>query len=160
MDWTPDITVAAIVEQEGRFLCVEERINGRTVFNQPAGHVEHGDDAGVTELCERPGFAQKLVRIPGARAGGLDGDAAAQASVERFKDGAESALAERLFQAEAVAEGGGKVGREVGESGHVDPLPGNTLQLTIDAGLQQLAEDYFAGKVGSALIVFLWRRRR
>jgi penicillin-binding protein 2 len=42
-------------------------------------------------------------------------------------------------------------GREVGESGHVDPLPGNTLQLTIDAGLQQLAEDYFAGKVGSAV---------
>jgi penicillin-binding protein 2 len=42
-------------------------------------------------------------------------------------------------------------GREVGESGHVDPLPGNTLQLTIDAGLQQLAEDYFTGKVGSAV---------
>lgn len=42
-------------------------------------------------------------------------------------------------------------GREVGESGHLDPLPGNTLQLTIDAGLQQLAEDYFAGKVGSAV---------
>jgi penicillin-binding protein 2 len=42
-------------------------------------------------------------------------------------------------------------GREVGESGHVDPMPGNTLQLTIDAGLQQLAEDYFAGKVGAAV---------
>jgi penicillin-binding protein 2 len=42
-------------------------------------------------------------------------------------------------------------GREVGESGHLDPLPGNTLQLTIDAGLQQLAEDYFVGKVGSAV---------
>jgi len=42
-------------------------------------------------------------------------------------------------------------GREVGESGHVDPMPGNTLQLTIDAGLQHLAEDYFAGKVGSAV---------
>jgi 8-oxo-dGTP pyrophosphatase MutT (NUDIX family) len=44
MSWKPDITVAAIVEQEGRFLCVEERINGRRVFNQPAGHVEHGED--------------------------------------------------------------------------------------------------------------------
>ena len=42
-------------------------------------------------------------------------------------------------------------GREVGESGHVDPMPGNTLQLTIDAGLQHIAEDYFAGKVGSAV---------
>ncbi|HTS03046.1 MAG TPA: penicillin-binding protein 2, partial [Thermoanaerobaculia bacterium] len=42
-------------------------------------------------------------------------------------------------------------GREVGESGHVDPLPGNTQRLTIDAGLQRLAEDYFVGKVGTAV---------
>jgi penicillin-binding protein 2 len=42
-------------------------------------------------------------------------------------------------------------GREVGESGHVDPQPGNTLRLTIDSGLQRLAEDHFAGKVGSAV---------
>jgi len=39
----PEITVAAIVETEGRFLVVEERINGRLVFNQPAGHVEHSE---------------------------------------------------------------------------------------------------------------------
>jgi 8-oxo-dGTP pyrophosphatase MutT (NUDIX family) len=39
----PEITVAAIVQTEGRFLVVEERINGRLVFNQPAGHVEHGE---------------------------------------------------------------------------------------------------------------------
>jgi 8-oxo-dGTP pyrophosphatase MutT (NUDIX family) len=35
-----DITVAAMVELEGRFLVVEERIRGRLVINQPAGHVE------------------------------------------------------------------------------------------------------------------------
>jgi 8-oxo-dGTP pyrophosphatase MutT (NUDIX family) len=35
-----DITVAAIVEVAGRFLLVEERIRGRLVLNQPAGHVE------------------------------------------------------------------------------------------------------------------------
>jgi 8-oxo-dGTP pyrophosphatase MutT (NUDIX family) len=40
---TPEITVAAITESEGRFLVVEERINQRLVFNQPAGHVEHGE---------------------------------------------------------------------------------------------------------------------
>lgn len=40
---TPDITVAAVTETEGRFLVVEERINRRLVFNQPAGHVEHGE---------------------------------------------------------------------------------------------------------------------
>jgi NADH pyrophosphatase NudC (nudix superfamily) len=39
----PDITVAAITESDGRFLVVEERINQRLVFNQPAGHVEHGE---------------------------------------------------------------------------------------------------------------------
>jgi 8-oxo-dGTP pyrophosphatase MutT (NUDIX family) len=44
MSWKPDITVAAVVEQEGRFLCVEERIHGRHVYNQPAGHVERGED--------------------------------------------------------------------------------------------------------------------
>ena len=44
MGWKPDITVAAIVERDGRFLCVEERINGRLVYNQPVGHVEPGED--------------------------------------------------------------------------------------------------------------------
>jgi 8-oxo-dGTP pyrophosphatase MutT (NUDIX family) len=39
----PEITVAAVTESDGRFLVVEERINRRRVFNQPAGHVEHGE---------------------------------------------------------------------------------------------------------------------
>ena len=39
----PEITVAAISESDGRFLVVEERINERLVFNQPAGHVERGE---------------------------------------------------------------------------------------------------------------------
>jgi 8-oxo-dGTP pyrophosphatase MutT (NUDIX family) len=38
--WNPEVTVAAIVEREGRFLMVEERIAGRLVLNQPAGHLE------------------------------------------------------------------------------------------------------------------------
>ena len=40
---TPDITVAAVTETDGRFLLVEERINRRLVYNQPAGHVERGE---------------------------------------------------------------------------------------------------------------------
>jgi len=43
MSRAPDITVAAIAETAGRFLIVEERINRRLVFNQPAGHVERGE---------------------------------------------------------------------------------------------------------------------
>jgi 8-oxo-dGTP pyrophosphatase MutT (NUDIX family) len=39
----PDVTVAAVVQVEGRFLCVEERIRQRVVLNQPAGHVEIGE---------------------------------------------------------------------------------------------------------------------
>jgi 8-oxo-dGTP pyrophosphatase MutT (NUDIX family) len=38
--WNPEVTVAAIVELDGKFLMVEERISGKLVFNQPAGHLE------------------------------------------------------------------------------------------------------------------------
>ena len=40
MRWNPEVTVAAIVEIDGRFLMVEERTGGRLVLNQPAGHLE------------------------------------------------------------------------------------------------------------------------
>ena len=43
MGRAPDVTVAAITEREGRFLLVEESINHRLLFNQPAGHVERGE---------------------------------------------------------------------------------------------------------------------
>ncbi len=52
---TPDITVAAVTETDGRFLVVEERINRRLVFNQPAGHVEPGEslvEAVIREVRE------------------------------------------------------------------------------------------------------------
>ncbi|MBV8341974.1 MAG: NUDIX hydrolase, partial [Gammaproteobacteria bacterium] len=38
----PKVTVAAVIELSGRFLMVEERVNRRLLFNQPAGHVERG----------------------------------------------------------------------------------------------------------------------
>lgn len=53
--WTPHLTVAAITEQNGRFLLVEEEPNGKPVFNQPAGHVEEHEsllDAVVREVRE------------------------------------------------------------------------------------------------------------
>jgi len=40
MGWNPEVTVAAIVELDRRFLIVEERVSGRLVLNQPAGHLE------------------------------------------------------------------------------------------------------------------------
>jgi 8-oxo-dGTP pyrophosphatase MutT (NUDIX family) len=55
MAWNPEVTVAAIVELDGRFLMVEERILGRLVLNQPAGHLEDGEtlvEAAVRETRE------------------------------------------------------------------------------------------------------------
>src|SRR3989442_5241326 len=43
MSRTPDVTVAAVTERAGRFRVVGERVRQRLVFNQPAGHVEHGE---------------------------------------------------------------------------------------------------------------------
>ena len=40
----PHITVAALIERDGRYLLVEESSGDRTVFNQPAGHVEPGEN--------------------------------------------------------------------------------------------------------------------
>jgi 8-oxo-dGTP pyrophosphatase MutT (NUDIX family) len=40
MQSNPEVTVAAVVMREGTFLLVEERIAGRLVLNQPAGHLE------------------------------------------------------------------------------------------------------------------------
>jgi phosphatase NudJ len=56
------LTVAAIVEREGRFLVVEETDgwNPERVLNQPAGHVDPGEsalDAVVRETLEETGLA-------------------------------------------------------------------------------------------------------
>ena len=40
MQWKPNVTVAAIVQQDDRYLIVEEESDGRIVLNQPAGHLE------------------------------------------------------------------------------------------------------------------------
>lgn len=53
--WKPRVTVAVIVERDGRFLTVEEWIEGEPRFNQPAGHLEDGEslvDAAVRECLE------------------------------------------------------------------------------------------------------------
>ena len=38
--WRPSVTVAAILERDGRFLFVEEMQEGKRVLNQPAGHLD------------------------------------------------------------------------------------------------------------------------
>jgi 8-oxo-dGTP pyrophosphatase MutT (NUDIX family) len=54
-----DVTVAAIVERNGRFLMVEEETAQGVVFNQPAGHLEAGEsliEAVVRETLEETGY--------------------------------------------------------------------------------------------------------
>jgi ADP-ribose pyrophosphatase YjhB (NUDIX family) len=41
--WKPNVTVAAVIEQAGRFLLVEEETEDGLRFNQPAGHLEAGE---------------------------------------------------------------------------------------------------------------------
>jgi ADP-ribose pyrophosphatase YjhB (NUDIX family) len=55
------LTVAAVIEREGRFLVVEETdgVNPERVLNQPAGHVEPGEsllDAIMREVKEETGL--------------------------------------------------------------------------------------------------------
>ena len=49
--WRPSVTVAAVIERGGRFLLVEERIDGRIVLNQPAGHLDPGES--LLAACRR-----------------------------------------------------------------------------------------------------------
>jgi 8-oxo-dGTP pyrophosphatase MutT (NUDIX family) len=49
--WRPSVTVAAVIERDGRFLFVEEMIDGRKVINQPAGHLDPGES--LAAACAR-----------------------------------------------------------------------------------------------------------
>lgn len=53
-----DLTVLAVVENDGEFLVIEERVSGRRVLTQPGGHIEAGEspeDALVREVLEESG---------------------------------------------------------------------------------------------------------
>lgn len=53
--WKPNVTVAAVVERQGRFLLVEEQTSEGLRLNQPAGHLEPDEslvDAARRETLE------------------------------------------------------------------------------------------------------------
>jgi ADP-ribose pyrophosphatase YjhB (NUDIX family) len=49
--WKPNVTVAALMERDGRFLLVEEETEDGIRFNQPAGHLDEGES--LVEACSR-----------------------------------------------------------------------------------------------------------
>lgn len=59
MTWAPHVTVATIVEQDGRYLMVYEEAEGKNVYNQPAGHLEPNENlvaAAIRETLEETGW--------------------------------------------------------------------------------------------------------
>jgi 8-oxo-dGTP pyrophosphatase MutT (NUDIX family) len=63
-----DVTVAAIIERDDRFLLVEELVSGRRVLNQPAGHLEPGEslvEAVVREAREETGYGFEPKQLVG-----------------------------------------------------------------------------------------------
>ena len=49
--WKPNVTVAAQIERDGRFLLVEEETEDGLRFNQPAGHLDQ--DESLVAACAR-----------------------------------------------------------------------------------------------------------
>lgn len=57
--WKPSVTVAAVVERDGRFLLVEEHTRDGIRINQPAGHLDPGEslpEAAVRETLEETAY--------------------------------------------------------------------------------------------------------
>lgn len=65
----PHVTVACVVHARDKFLVVEETINGKPTWNQPAGHLEANEtliEAAQRELWEETGIRatpQHLLRM-------------------------------------------------------------------------------------------------
>ncbi len=68
MIFKPHTTVATIVEHDGLFLFVEEKVRGQRVLNQPSGHLEADEsllDAAVRETLEETGCRVTPQRLVG-----------------------------------------------------------------------------------------------
>jgi len=64
--WLPRVTVATVIEDDGKFLMVEEDIYGEKILNQPAGHLEPGEtlmEAAVRETLEETGWHIKIEHL-------------------------------------------------------------------------------------------------
>jgi 8-oxo-dGTP pyrophosphatase MutT (NUDIX family) len=65
--WKPNVTVAALIEREGRFLLVEEETGDGIRFNQPAGHLDQGES--LVAACAREALEETAWQLPPDGAG-------------------------------------------------------------------------------------------
>ncbi|MFT5888226.1 MAG: 8-oxo-dGTP pyrophosphatase MutT (NUDIX family) [Zhongshania sp.] len=68
MSWQPHVTVATLVENDGKFLFVEEFKHGQRVLNQPAGHLEQHEslvEAAVRETLEETQWRVEILGVVG-----------------------------------------------------------------------------------------------
>jgi 8-oxo-dGTP pyrophosphatase MutT (NUDIX family) len=66
--WKPNVTVAAVIERDGRFLLVEEETTDGLKLNNPAGHLDPGESpitACAREVLEETAFDFEPLHIIG-----------------------------------------------------------------------------------------------
>jgi ADP-ribose pyrophosphatase YjhB (NUDIX family) len=66
--WRPHVTVACVVADGERYLMVEDEVNGRLAYNQPAGHLDDGHSltaAALRETLEETGWTVELQHLVG-----------------------------------------------------------------------------------------------
>ncbi len=68
-EFLPHVTVATVIEKDGRFLMVEEQnSSGNIVINQPAGHLDPREnlvEAAVRETLEETGWHIEILGVLG-----------------------------------------------------------------------------------------------
>jgi 8-oxo-dGTP pyrophosphatase MutT (NUDIX family) len=134
--WRPSVTVAAVIERGGKFLFVEEQIDGRRVLNQPAGHLDPGES--LVAACAREVLEETAYRFaPAALVGVYRWHYAAKdITFLRFCfSGRPGTLEDRALDTEIVATHWLSLDELKGRSAmHRSPL------------VQKCVEDHLAGK--------------
>ena len=61
MRWKPSVTVAAVIERQGRYLLIEEHTPEGLRLNNPAGHLDPGES--LVQGCEREALEETAHRF-------------------------------------------------------------------------------------------------
>ena len=68
MSFEPHVTVATVIEQDDKYLLIQEESNGQLVYNQPAGHLEANEtlaEAALRETLEETAWEVELKGVVG-----------------------------------------------------------------------------------------------